>query len=143
MTTLDPREIAFRQFWSNYPRKVAIAEARVAFARAIQSHLAADIIEGAHRYAMDANRDETYTPYPVKWLNNIGWMDGPLPPRKLTPDEVAQRDIARTKTRDEAEKARSTAMGLEFKAMKARAVPMPDNMREIIQEIRRSHETTK
>ena len=136
---LDPREIAFRQFWSNYPRRIAIAEARVAFARAIQTYQVADIIEGASRYARDANRNETYTVYPAKWLDQQRWMDGPLPPRKLTPEELAEKASLEAVRRNDLERERSIAIGLELEAMKARAVPMPEDLREQI----RSHRLQK
>lgn len=141
--TLDPGEIAFRHFWVRYPNKIAIAEARLAFAQALKIARAEDIIIGAQRFAEDPNRDATYTPYPSKWLNGQRWTDGPLPPRKLSSEELAERDVVRAKAKDEAEKARSAAIGLELQAMRARAVPMPEDLREIIQEVRKAHEITK
>ena len=129
---LDPREIAFRHFWNRYPYKIAIAEARVAFAQALKIAKAEDIIIGAQRFAEDPNRDATYTPYPSKWLNGQRWMDGPLPPRKLSPEELAEKAALEAVRRNDLERERSIAIGLELEAMKARAVPMPEDLREQI-----------
>lgn len=129
--TLDPGEIAFRHFWNRYPRKIAIAEARVAFAHALTLARAEDIIIGAQRFADDPNRTETYTPYPAKWLNGQRWMDGALPPRTLSPEELAQREIQRAKDKDEAERLRSEAIGREMEEARKRAVPMTEEAKEI------------
>jgi hypothetical protein len=137
--TLNPREIAFRHFWNRYPHKIAIAEARVAFAQALKIAKAEDIIIGAQRFAEDPNRDSTYTPYPSKWLNGQRWMDGPLPPRKLTPEELAEKAALEAIRRNDLERERSIALGLELEEMRRRAVPMPEDMRERI----RSHKLQK
>ena len=130
--TLDPREIAFRHFWNRYPHKIAIAEARVAFAQALKIAKAEDIIIGAQRFAEDPNRDATYTPYPSKWLAGQRWMDGPLPPRKLSPEELVEKAALEAIRRNDLERERSIALGLELEAMKARAVPMPEDLRQQI-----------
>ena len=130
--TLDPREIAFRHFWNRYPHKIAIAEARVAFAQALKIAKAEDIIIGAQRFAEDPNRDATYTPYPSKWLNGQRWMDGPLPPRKLTPEELAEKAALEVIRRNDLERERSIAIGLEMEEARRRAVPMPEDLREQI-----------
>ena len=130
--TLDPREIAFRHFWNRYPHKIAIAEARVAFAQALKIAKAEDIIIGAQRFAEDPNRDSTYTPYPSKWLNGQRWLDGPLPPRKLTPEELAEKAALEVIRRNDLERERSIAIGLEMEEARRRAVPMPEDLREQI-----------
>ena len=140
---LDPREIAFRQFWSNYPRRIAIAEARVAFAGALKIARAEDIISGAHRFATDPNRDETYTVYPAKWLNGQRWADGPLPPRKLSPEELVEKAAIEAVRRSDLERERSAAIGRELDEMKRRAVPMPEDLRQVIREARNAHQITK
>lgn len=129
--TLDPKEIAFRHFWDRYPRKIAIAEARVAFFQALNIARADDIIIGAGRFAIDPNRTETFTPYPAKWLSGQRWMDGPLPPRTFSPEELAQREIQRAKDKDEAERLRSIQVGLEMEEARKRAVPMTEEAKEI------------
>lgn len=140
---LDPREIAFRQFFANYPRKIAVAEARLAFANAIKSFPVADIIEGARRYATDPNRDPTWTPYPAKWVNQNGWLDLPLPPRKLTPEELAEKAALEVIRRNDLERERSIAIGKEMEEARRRAVPMPEDLRQVIQEVKKAHEITK
>ena len=104
---LDPQEIAFRHWWLAYPLKIAVAEARLAFAQALNLTTAANLIESAHRFAQDPNRDPHFTPYPARWLANQRWFDGPLPPRKLSPEEITDRDLARSKVKEEAERLRS------------------------------------
>ena len=128
--TLDPREIAFRQFWAAYPRRVAVAEARVAFARAIQSTPVADIIEGAGRFARDKNRTDTYTPFPAKWLDRCGWEEGPLPPRTYTPQEQIEREIMLNQDRDKRERLKSEQIAREFEEAKARAVPLDPDLKK-------------
>ncbi len=124
MTTLDPREIAFRHFWDRYPLKLAIAESRVAFANALKITDAATIIMGAQRFAQDPNRSPEYTPYPAKWLNGQRWLDGSLPPRTFSPQESAQVDKERAKVANERERAKSDQIAKEFAEAKARAVPL-------------------
>lgn len=138
--TLDPREIAFRHFWNRFPNKIAIAEARVAFAQALKIAKAEDIIIGAQRFAEDPNRDPTYTPYPSNWLRQQRWQDGPLPPRKLTPEELAQKAALDVIKRNDLERERSLAIGKEMEEARRRAVPMPEDLRE---QIRAAHESTK
>ena len=129
--TLDPREIAFRHFWNRYPHKIAIAEARVAFAQALKIAKAEDIIIGAQRFADDPNRDATYTPYPSKWLAGQRWMDGALPPRKFSPEELAEKEVAKAKAKEEAERKRSIEIGLEMEEARKRAVPMTQEAKDI------------
>ena len=124
LTTLDPREIAFRHFWNNYPLKLAIAEARVAFAKALKIASAQELIEGAIRFANDPNRDPRYTPYPAKWLFGQRWKDGALPPRTRTPQEQTEYEAIMAKSRDERERVKSEQLAREFEEAKARAVPL-------------------
>lgn len=129
---LDPTEIAFRHFWLAYPFKIAVAEARVAFKQALKLTTAQNLIESAHRFAKDANRDSAFTPYPARWLAQQRWFDGPLPPRKLSPEELAEKAALEAIRRNDLERERSIALGLELEEMRARAVPMPEDMREQI-----------
>lgn len=68
-------------FWSVYPRRVGKAAAAKAWAKALRSATAADIIAGAERYRDDPNRSAQYTKHPTTWLNQGCWEDEPLPPR--------------------------------------------------------------
>ena len=141
--TLDPREIAFRHFWNRFPNKIAIAEARVAFAQALKVAKAEDIIIGAQRFADDPNRDPVWTPYPSKWINGQRWLDGPLPPRKLTPEELVEKAAIEAVRRSDLERERSLAIGRELDEMKRRAVPMPEDLRQVIREARKAHRLQK
>ena len=73
---------AFSEFWSAYPKKVAKADARKAFAAAMKRADVDDIIAGARRLRDDPNLPEKqYIPHPGKWLRGDQWEDEPLPPR--------------------------------------------------------------
>ena len=73
---------AFSEFWSVYPKKVAKADARKAFAAAMKRADVDDIIAGARRLRDDPNLPEKqYIPHPGKWLRGDQWEDEPLPPR--------------------------------------------------------------
>ena len=69
------------KFWSVYPRRVGKAAAQKAWAKALRSATAADIIAGAERYRDDPNRSAQYTKHPTTWLNQGCWDDEPEPPR--------------------------------------------------------------
>lgn len=71
---------AFSEFWSVYPKKVAKADARKAFAAAMKRADVDDIITGARRLRDDPNLPEKqYIPHPGKWLRGDQWEDEPLP----------------------------------------------------------------
>lgn len=73
---------AFSEFWSVYPKKVAKADARKAFAAAMKRADVDDIIAGARRLRDDPNLPEKqYIPHPGKWLRGDQWEDETLPPR--------------------------------------------------------------
>jgi hypothetical protein len=69
-------------FWTAYPRKAAKAAARRAWDKAIRGTDPKIIIDAAHRYREDPNRDDAYTAHAATWLNAGRWEDDPLPPRK-------------------------------------------------------------
>lgn len=74
----------FEAFWEAFPRERRAAKAQCAakFARAVRDGtLAAVIIQAAHRYRDDPNREPAYTAAPLTWLNQARWESGPLPPR--------------------------------------------------------------
>lgn len=89
----------FELFWGIYPRKVGKLAARKIFDR-MQLDTAAEVIEGAKRFAADPNLPETmFIPHPATWLNRGGWLDEPLPARdkgpngrKLTAEGPGKRD---------------------------------------------------
>jgi DNA-binding transcriptional MocR family regulator len=81
-TYSDPQ---FEEFWNHYPKKVDKGAAIRAFKKALKTHPATDVIEGAQRYAEDPNLPEKqYIKNPATWLNAEAWNNGPLPPRKKT-----------------------------------------------------------
>jgi len=125
----------FGKFWNLYPRRVSVVSTRGAWAVAITKTTAQVILEALEKYATDPNRDPTFTPSPTKWLEEERWMDGPMPPRKYSPDEALERSSRFAKERDEAERKRSAEVSLEAEKAKANAVPMPDNMKKELIEL--------
>lgn len=79
----------FDEFWAIYPRKVSKPDARKAWTTALKRTDAQTVIDGAHRYADDPNRDPSYTKHPGTWLRNDCWNDGPLPARGRTSHAVS------------------------------------------------------
>ena len=124
----------FEIFWRAYPRKTAKGAAKKAWEKLkAEEQLAA--IEGAQRFAEDPNRDETFTPHPATWINAERWLDDPLPPRKMTPEEIKARELleARAKTEKEREAAKRLAEADE--EARRKAVPMPEYLKEILKRI--------
>jgi len=116
------KEVAFEEFWTNYPRKVAKGAARKAWDK-IASTEYESVIAGAERFAKDPNRDETFTPHPATWLNSERWTDEPLPPRKPL---NAPRSLDST----------PTATPPRFNSSELpRGVPMPDSIKEILKRV--------
>jgi hypothetical protein len=75
----------FEEFWNYYPKKVDKGAALRAFRKAAKNEDLALVIEGAKRYAEDANLpDKQYIKNPATWLNAEAWNNGPLPERKKT-----------------------------------------------------------
>jgi hypothetical protein len=102
---------------------------------AITKTAAQVIIEAVGKFASDPNRDPTFTPSPAKWLEEERWHDGPMPPRKYTPQESQERDLRLAKERDEAERKRSADVALEAEKAKEKAVPMPDHIKKELIEL--------
>jgi len=71
----------FDQFWQAYPRKVGKPQARKAWEKAVRRCDPGSIIDGAHAYAADPNREDQFTRHPSTWLNADGWNDPSLPQR--------------------------------------------------------------
>lgn len=114
----------FDEFWSVYPRKVGKADALKAYTKALKSASAAEILEGAKRYAQDPNREPEYTAHPATWLNRGSWSDDPLPPKTV---QFGNRSFAAPANLppkyDSSEFVRSDA------------VAMPDDMKANLQSI--------
>ena len=119
----------FGRFWNADPRKASVVSARQAWAIAITKSAPEVIIQGAQCLADDPNRDPQFTPAPANWLAGERWLDDPLPPRKLSPTEAIESDLARAKVRDQLERERSAAVAREFEEAKAKAVPIPPEIK--------------
>lgn len=106
---------AFDAFWSTYPRHVAKAAARKAWAKALKNGADPElIILGARRYATNPRRaadDIRYTAHPATWLNQERWTDEDEPApagRELAPtdrrqqatDDIFTHAMARARARD-------------------------------------------
>ena len=120
----------FGRFWNIYPRRVSVVNTRQAWIEAIVHEDPEVIIQAAQKFADDPNRDEIYTPTSIRWLTEKRWMDSPLPPRKLTPEEAqsmaqAQARVKRARERQESQEA--------FRAdeeARKNAVPMPSHLKQ-------------
>jgi hypothetical protein len=119
----------FDKFWEVYPRKVAKGAARKAWEKIIDFGA---VIAGAERFSLDPNREETFTPHPATWLNAERWLDDPLPPRRMTVEDLKARELVLARKRDEmAREATRKALEAEAEA-KARAVPMPEDIKKLL-----------
>lgn len=72
----------FDKFWAEYPLKTGKKAARAKFAAALKRNIDPHtMIEAAHRYNVDPNREQAFTKHATTWLNGDHWEDPPLPPR--------------------------------------------------------------
>lgn len=122
----------FDVFWSIYPRKVAKQAAFKAFLKALDVATAEEICAGARRYADDPNRSPSYTAHAATWLNAHRWGDEPLPPRELSKDEKLAIEKAESERRKRIEDEQRAQFFQELEEAKARAVPMPQELRDIV-----------
>lgn len=127
----------FGLFWNAYPRKISVVSARAAWGVAVGKCSPQVLIEAAKRFADDPNREAQYTPAPANWLDQERWHDDPLPTRKLTPDEIVERDKQRSLKRAEFEKLLGEELDRQYEYAKANAVPMPEYIKEMLLELRR------
>lgn len=117
-----PFERLFAEFWNEYPRKVRKDSARKAFEKAVEKIDAHDLIVAARRLALDPNLpDKEFIPHPATWLNGGGWEDEPYPERKLSAEEVKERnrisrELKAAKEREEREQARLERERLRLEA---------------------------
>lgn len=128
----------FDVFWSVYPRKVAKQAAFKAFLKALEVATAEEICAGARRYADDPNRSPSYTAHAATWLNAHRWGDEPLPPRELSKDEKLAIEKAEAQKRKEIEDQQRAQYFKELDEARARAVPMPQEVRDILYKRSRS-----
>jgi hypothetical protein len=85
----------FDQFYAEYPRRVARADALRAFMRAVQAGTSPEaIVEGARRFAFLCRREGTerqYIPHPATWINGERWTDEDLETCIVpTPEQIAE-----------------------------------------------------
>jgi hypothetical protein len=82
-----PEAVDFPAFWAEYPLRKAKQAALRAWGRALQrvpkadrAQRAADILEGAKRYAKErADQPAQFTKHPATWLNGGCWEDEAAP----------------------------------------------------------------
>ena len=122
----------FDLFWKYYPIKVGKAAALKAWVKAIKIESADEIVAGAIRYADDPNRHPSFTAHASTWLNAHRWNDSALPPRILTPEERREKDLAESRVKSEKERLETLRWQQEMEEQKALAVPVPENLREIL-----------
>lgn len=68
----------FDVFWEAYPKKMAKGQAKKAWAKAIKSEDAQNIIDATVGYAIcQKGKDKQFIPYPASWLNAERWKDEP------------------------------------------------------------------
>jgi hypothetical protein len=127
-----PSQLSFNDFWKIYPRKVAKAEAKKAWDKAIKNTPAEDILAGVQRYAQDPYRQDLYTAHPTTWLNQERWGDDPLPPRPLTEEEKLKKDLERARAKTDKEREDSKRWFAEQEALKKKAVPPPKDLRKLL-----------
>jgi hypothetical protein len=120
----------FGLFWNAYPRKVSVVSARESWKVAITKVNPKVILDAVQAYAADPNRDPTFTPSPARWLDEERWSDDPLPPRKLSPDELRKAELEKARLRDEAERKKALELDLEAQRAREQAVPIPDEVKK-------------
>jgi hypothetical protein len=122
----------FDLFWKYYPIKVGKAAAQKAWVKVVKVEAADVIIAGAIRYADDPNRHPSFTAHAATWLNAHRWNDSALPPRVLTPEERREKELAESRAKSEKDRLETLRWQQEIEEQKALAVPVPENLREIL-----------
>jgi hypothetical protein len=117
---LEPSiETHFDLFWKAYPKKIAKKAAIKAWTQAIKDTDPKIIIASAEAFAKDKTRQDAFTAYPATWLNAGRWMDEvtvvktPVIVDKYDPKEEEQR--------------------------RAKAVPMPQEVKDLLAQITNKH----
>lgn len=129
----------FGLFWNAYPRKTSVVSARAAWGVATGKVAPQVIIEAAKAFAEDPNRDPTYTPSPANWLEQERWHDGPLPPRKFTPEELVERDKLKAEQKAKFQKQLDAEWDRQYELSQANAVPMPEYFKALVLEMKRKN----
>jgi Helix-turn-helix domain len=80
------------EFWRLYPRHDGKFDFRFAFANALTKATAAELTEGARRYAAErASEDPKFTKHASTWLNKEGWREAAAPTRVI--DQFGNPDM--------------------------------------------------
>jgi hypothetical protein len=114
-----PKETPFDSFWNAYPKKIAKKAALKAWTAAVKDTDPNVIIASALAYAKDKTRIEAYTAYPATWLNAGRWLDEPTQARKVERVEKFNPQ--------------------EYEASKTKAVPMPQEVKDMLAQIMNKH----
>ena len=119
-------KIAWTEFWEVYPRKAGVADAKKAFVKQFTKY-GHEVVEGARRFAQDPNLpvEKQYIPHPSTWLNQERWNDEPLPERKLTPEQVAERNRQLNAIRRDKDREATARLFAEMAEANAKATPPP------------------
>lgn len=75
----------FADWYHEYPLHKGRGQAEQAYGRARRKATAAQLLDGARRYAQDPQRDAKFTAHPATWLNGERWLDEPGPQRQGGP----------------------------------------------------------
>lgn len=126
----------FDLFWDAYPIKAGKQAARKAWEKAIKNEKPDVIISGAERYAADPNRHPSFTAHAATWLNAGRWADAPLPERIKTVEEKRADELAISRAKDERERIERERWQAELQEQQSRSVPMPDNFKQLLDELR-------
>jgi hypothetical protein len=124
----------FDDFYKIYPRKTAKGAARKAWDK-LSPEDRERAVAGAQRYLDDPNRDESFTAYPATWLNAERWLDDPMPPRKISPEEIKAREILESRAKADLERERSKAIEEEDRRAREKAVPMPQYLKDVLKRV--------
>lgn len=89
--------ICFEQFWDAYPRKIAKAKAREAYAKALGQSDPETLLLKAKQYAADPTRKDEFTKHPTTWLNSEGWLDEYAKNYRADDDLKRLRDLEYTR----------------------------------------------
>lgn len=113
---------SFAEFWKVYPKRVGKIAAEKAFIKAVQGGIEPQtIIDGAKAYAGDKERSEAFTAHPATWLNAGRWGDERKP------------DLSEERRKQELSDYENWKK--EIVEQQAKAVPMPDYLKDLIKRI--------
>lgn len=76
----SPQDVAFEEFWAQYPKKAGKGDAAKAFKKKKCAAILPQILSGvrlakaSHQWTKDGGQ---FIPNPATWLNREGWLDDP------------------------------------------------------------------